>query len=164
MEQWFVAKGRGWRPDLPCALEANYRVYLQLHLLRTLHRKTWKFVEGILVRLFPLSTDYEFRSNYERCLRTIPEEEDWKVFLGPTYHIGQVLDVINENEGQVTYLEQCTLKKSQYRFGNLDIAPIDRQYVFHHGFNMTTVNGRTWTLENGKELKRLFKQYVRIYY
>ena len=59
----------------------KYRVYLQLPLLQTRHGKTREFVEGILVRLFLLTTDYEFCSIYERCSRTTPEEADWKVFL-----------------------------------------------------------------------------------
>ena len=79
-----MAKGRGRRPDLPYAIDANYRIYLQLQLLQTRYGKTREFVEGIFVRLFPLTTDYEFRSTYERCLRTTPEEADWKVFLSQT--------------------------------------------------------------------------------
>jgi hypothetical protein len=81
---------------------------------------------------------------------------------GPTYHIGQILDIVDQNSGHVTYLESCILKKNLFRFGCLDVDLIESKYVFHHGFNLTTANGRTWTLAN--ENRKEIKQYVGMYY
>ena len=83
---------------------------------------------------------------------------------GHLYYIGQVLEIIEENKAVVTFLEQCTMKNSRYRFpDSLDIDTVDRKFVFHSKLSMTTINERMWTLENRSELNKLFKQFIRMY-
>ena len=82
----------------------------------------------------------------------------------PTYYIGQVLQITHEHKAVVTFFEQCSMKKNQYRFSSsLDIDSVDSKSVFHSNFLMTTAKARIWTVHNLKELTSLFKQYVNIY-
>ena len=86
LEKWFTAKGRGRRVNLPL-VDADYRLFLQLHLLRIKNEKTWHFVEDIICRLLPLSNlrPVEFRGILDRCVGTMQksmsDENNYKTFL-----------------------------------------------------------------------------------
>ncbi|XP_041362472.1 uncharacterized protein LOC121378388 [Gigantopelta aegis] len=83
---------------------------------------------------------------------------------GPDYFIGQVIDLSSTESGRVTFLEKCGLKKNLFRFpASADIDTVSADYVFSSGFDVTTKNGRTWSVTSFEEVEKLFQQYVELY-
>ena len=83
---------------------------------------------------------------------------------GQSFFLGQVMDVINEDEGSVNFLPQCSVKKTTFRLSTSSSdcnQRIHSKFIFDWDFEVTTTNGRIWTVKNIKEIRKRFKVYVR---
>ena len=81
---------------------------------------------------------------------------------GSEFYIGQVVDVHSEDRGTVNFLQQCGVKDSLFKFpSSPDIeTDVSSEFVFAWDFNVGSTNGRIWSIENMKELRRKFRLYL----
>ena len=83
---------------------------------------------------------------------------------GQEFFLGQVMDVINEEEGSVNFLQQCSVKETTFRFSTSSSdcdQRIHSKFIFDWDFEVTTTNGRIWTVKNIKEIRKRFRVYIR---
>jgi hypothetical protein len=88
------------------------------------------------------------------------------VYYDDNFYLGQVVQIVNEEGGEVQFLERCGLSKKAFRWPvREDISFIKSQYVFSNDIEVTTQNLRTLLISQSEvdRLGMLYKQYKTLY-
>lgn len=96
---------------------------------------------------------------------TFSQQGEWvAVFYDEEFYIGQVVNIANDQQADVQFLERCSLSNAKFRWPRKDdIDTVDAKYVFSSNFEVTTSNGRVWTVMDVGLIDELYKIYKRQY-
>lgn len=96
---------------------------------------------------------------------TFSQQGEWvAVFYDEEFYIGQVVNIANDQQADVQFLERCSLSNAKFRWPRKDdIDTVDAKYVFSSNFEVTTSNGRVWTVMDVGLIDELYTIYKRQY-
>ena len=87
------------------------------------------------------------------------------VYYDDDFYVGEVVEVINKTSGNVTFMEKCGLKQANvYRWpAVVDVDVVSAQYILHWDFDVSTSNGRAWSVPDRELLNTMYRKYKQLY-
>ena len=83
------------------------------------------------------------------------------VFYDSTFHIGDVIKVFDEDQGEISFMKKSVINNNTYVWPQQeDRETIDNMFVFAWDFDVTTTNGRIWTVCTPQNTPTLQERYV----
>ena len=95
---------------------------------------------------------------------TFKAQGEWVAVAYETeWFIGSVVDVISAERADIQFLSRG--HQNIYRWPRVDdIDTVDKRFVFANGFDVSTSNGRTWSVPEWDYLQDLYKSYCSMYF
>ena len=82
------------------------------------------------------------------------------VFYDETFHIGDVINILNEDEAEIRFMKKSSVNKNIYIWPQKeDKDVVDSMFVFAWDFDVETSKGRTWTASTPDHTPTLEERY-----
>ncbi|XP_013856162.1 uncharacterized protein LOC106512002 [Austrofundulus limnaeus] len=107
----------------------------------------------------------DFEYNFSRTgewIAVFYTDQDGK----PYFVVGEVIEVLSETEASVNYLQQCRVRETLFKVPDTTDfdAKVKNKFVFAWNILVATTNGRIWTVQEIKDVKMRFKEYLNLYF
>ena len=86
------------------------------------------------------------------------------VFYDDDFHVGNVTTVLSEESAEVNFMKKCVVTSNTYVWpGAPDTDIVKAQFVFLADFDITTSNGRIWSVTSDVKLCQKYAAFKKCY-
>ncbi|XP_076441384.1 uncharacterized protein LOC143280571 [Babylonia areolata] len=90
--------------------------------------------------------------------------ENVAVFYDNDFHVGSVAEIFRPDQARVNFLRKCTVANNTYVWPHKpEDDSISAMFVFSSGFEVTTQNGRVWSVPEHDKLRKMYLLYKQRY-
>ena len=86
------------------------------------------------------------------------------VFYDDDFHVGNVTNVLSEESAEVNFMKKCVVTSNTYVWpATPDTDIVKAQFVFFADFDITTSNGRIWSVTSDVKLGQKYAAFKKRY-